>query len=234
MGTKPPNPPTETPHRLRARMLGLLGRLFIERSDFVMSLGILRDRFTLCNQIKDWDGAADSLLWMGHAYRLLNENNRASDRYRKALALSRQHHLRERIGESLNHIGMSYYFQRELDKALEYFLASANELRDNGASILLGQTLMHIGNIYRKVEEAKKAEKYYSEAVKVSKGVGDEYNLGMTLANRALLSFSLDDENGGKAYIREAFERLRFAGALPEIHLFKASLQTLYGIKKLN
>jgi tetratricopeptide (TPR) repeat protein len=215
-------------------MLGLLGRLFIERGDFEMSLGAFRDRFTLCEQIKDWDGVADALLWMGHALRLLNDNNAASDRYRKALALSRQHHLRERIGESLNHIGMSYYFQRELDKALEYFLASANELRDNGASLLLGQTLMHIGNIYRKVEETKKAEKYYNDAIKVSKGVGDEYNVGMTLANRALLSFSQDDTDGGKAFLREAFERLRFAGARSEIHLFKATLQTVYGIKKFN
>jgi tetratricopeptide (TPR) repeat protein len=214
-------------------MLGLLARLHIERGDFERSLGVLQDRFLICDQIKDWDGVVDSLLWMGHAFRLLNDNNRATDRYRKALTLSRQHHLRERIGESLNHLGMSYYFQKELDKSLEYFLASATELRDNGASFLLGQTLMHIGNIYRKVDEGKKAEKYYTEAVKVSKGVGDEYNLGMTLANRAILCFSQNAAEAGRAFAREAFERLRFAGASSEVHLFKASIQALFGIKKV-
>lgn len=223
-----------TPHSVRARMLGLLGRLHIARGDFELSLGALQDRLSICETIKDWDGFVGTLIWIGHAYRLLNDTPRASDQYRKALTISRQYKLRHRIGESLNHIAMTYYYDKQMEKALEYFTASVAELQDNGASALLGQTLMHIGNIHRKAEENKKADKYLADAVKVLKGVGDEYNLGMALANRALLSFSQDENATGKTQMKEAFERLRFAGAQSEIHLFMATLETVFGIKKLN
>ena len=37
----------------------------------------------------------------------------------------------------------------------------------------------------------------------------------------------------GQELIREAFDRFFFAGAESEIHLFKATLETVYGIKKI-
>lgn len=234
MASKTTNSQGLTPHKVRARMLGLLGRLNIARGDFELSLNALQDRLSICETIKDWDGFVNTLIWIGHTYRLLNDTPRASDQYRKALSVSRQHKLRERIGESLNHIAMTYYYDKQMEKALEYFSASVAELRENRASALLGQTLMHIGNIHRKAEETKKADKYFVEAIKVLKEVGDEYNLGMALASRALLSFSQDENSAGKTQMREAVDRLRFAGAHSEIHILMATLETVYGIKKLN
>ncbi|GEM_PF-3490226 len=224
---------TEYALRLRGRILGLMGEALGRQGDFDLALGRLKERLALCEDLLDWDSVAQAHMQMGHAYLLLNNAVQASDQYRKALVVSRQYGLRERIGESLNHIASICYFQKDLDQAMEYFHAALSELRDQGASPLLGQTLMQIANIYRKEGASKKAEKYYAEAEKVLKTVGDEYVLGMTLANRALLAFAQEDEERGLDLIRESFDRLFYAGAESEIHLFKATLETVYGIKKL-
>ncbi|MHC5037000.1 MAG: tetratricopeptide repeat protein [Planctomycetota bacterium] len=234
MAGKSSTPAGPTPIQTRSKILGLLGDLFIRRGEVDLALGLLREKLVLCEEMVNWDAFVETQLMLGHAYRMQSSFGQASDHYRKALAVSRQHGLKMRIGEALNNIATTYFFQKEIEKALEYFQASLVELRDNGVSSLLGRTLMHIGNIHRKEEENKKAERFYTEAEKVLKEVGDEYNLGMTLANHALLSFSQDDEDSGRTYIREAFERLFFSHADSEIQLFKATLETVYGIRDLN
>jgi len=215
---------------LRSRILGLMGDLMMRRGDFERALGYLQDRITLCELAHDWNELANTYLLKGHAFRMLNNLRRASDEFRKALAVSRVHGLRSKVADSLNHIATLFYFQREFEKALEYNHASLAELKDNGRTPLLGRTLMQVGNIHRKLEENKKAERFFSEALKVFRELGDEYNIGMTLANRALLLFAQDDEGAGRTQIRESFERLFFAGAQSEIQLFRATIETVYSV----
>lgn len=228
---KPVTPNPSDIMKLRSKTLALLGDLHMQQGDYEAALGFLRDRLALCESAQKWDDAVATHLNMGHAHRMLNNLARSSDEFRKALTLSRAHQLRERIPECLNSIATLFYFQKEQEKALEYYQASLTELRDNGKSPLLARTLMQVGNIHRKLDEYKKADRCYAEASRIFKDLGDEYNLGMTLTNRALLCFAQDEEEPGRAYLREGFERLFYAGAGSEIQLFKATLETVYGIR---
>ena len=231
MAKNPPKAPEDQTLDLRSKILDLMGNLLMNRGDYEMALGYFRDRLTLCETALDWDALVETHLLMGHAYRMLNNLDKASDEYRLALAAGRQYDLKNRIGESLNNIASILYFQKELDKALEYYQAALTTLRENGRTALLGRTLMQIGNVHRKMEENKKSDRNYTEALKIFRELGDEYNMGMTLANRALLHFSLDEEDTAFSLIRDAFERLFYAGAHSEIQLFKATLETNFGIR---
>lgn len=216
---------------IRAKILGLFGGLLIRKGEIEPAIDKFRERLDILEDEKAWDDLVCTLHDIGHAFRLLNNPGRASEQYRKALALSRQHGLKHRIGEGLSHIAMVFFFQKEMEQAQEYFHAAISELKETGDSPLLGRTLMHLANVHRKDGNEKKAEQYYNEAAKVLRSVGDEYNLGIALANQGLLWIAQEEEEKGRAFVTEAFERLSYAGGQPEIQLFKATLSAIYGIE---
>jgi tetratricopeptide (TPR) repeat protein len=215
---------------MRARILGLLGEAHVKRKEFEPALEKLREKLPIHEALEDHDASAATHLQMGHVFRLMDCSPRAGEQYRIALALGRQHGLKGKVSESLLNLGMMFYFQKETEQAQEYFQNAVSEVRESGPLPLLGRTLMHLGNLFRKEGTNKKADSCYAEAIKAFKAMGDEYNLGLALANRALLCFAQDDEEGGRALVKEAFERLFFAGAPSEIHLFKATLAAIYKV----
>ena len=219
---------------VRARILGLAGEALVKRKEFEPALEKFRERLAIHQAAEDFDGAAGTHMQMGHVFRLMDSSPRAAEQYRIALALGRQHDLKHRISESFLNLAMMFYFQKETEQSQEYFQNAISEIRNAGPSPLLGRALMHFGNLYRKEGTNKKAEQCFSEAVKVFKALGDEYNLGLALANRALLCLAQNEEDQGKAMMREAFSRLFFAGAPSEIHLFKATLEAVYKVRDIS
>lgn len=218
---------------VRARILGLAGEALVKRKEFEAALERFREKLAIHQAAEDFDGAAATHMQIGHVYRLMDSSPRAAEQYRIALALGRHHDLKPRISESFLNLAMMFYFQKETEQSQEYFQNAISEIRSAGPCPLLGRALMHFGNLYRKEGTNKKAEQCFSEAIKVFKSLGDEYNLGLALANRALLCLAQNEEDQGKAMMREAFDRLFFAGALSEIHLFKATLESVYRVKHL-
>jgi tetratricopeptide (TPR) repeat protein len=146
----------------------------------------------LYREAGDRDGEASTLNYIGTAYLLLGEYQKALEYYNQWLPLIQAVRDRGQEAGTLTNIGTVYSLLGEKQKALEYYSLALSLSRARGNRLAEANTLSGIGLVYSELGEQRKALEYYSQALPLSRVIGDHVGEAFTLYRMA---FAKRDQN---------------------------------------
>ena len=132
-------------------------------------------------RLGDREAEALELGALGVAYALWgDEEERALDCHRQALAIDTKSENTRGISANLNDIGSIHFFRQRYEQAAGYFQRAAAAAREAGSRSLEGMALSNLGEAYRELGRPEPAIGHLRLAQAIFGELGDKYGLSET------------------------------------------------------
>jgi CHAT domain-containing protein/uncharacterized protein HemY len=137
------------------------------------SLAYLEQALALARRLENRLGEANTLLDLGKACSMANQNDKAVSYYDQALAMYRELKDRGREGWALFSLGNSWLRLSQFERSISYYeqaLAVYRELKDRDGE---GPAVQNLGTAYAGLSQYEKAIFYWEQALEISREVNN-------------------------------------------------------------
>lgn len=162
-------------------------------------------------------GKANALNLQGVSKDIRGSSSQALDLFRKSLAISIEIDDKDRIGASLNNIGIIYEDHGDYLEALDHYEQSLAIYEEIGKEDGIARALGNIGDIYKAHRNLSRALEYYQECLGIRESIGvstgsslkdigeiylyqDEYEDALVYFNRSYIQYEQQGNKRGMAH----------------------------------
>ena len=167
-----------TNKKINGKTLADLGLLYKYQSNYTKALECNHQSLNLCQEIRDKEGVALALGYIGTIYYELLQYKKAIFYIEKAVKINQQNNILINLGNNFYWLGITYVTTKEYEKAENYFLKAieiSTELGDNfNKSLYLGELI----NAYFTDKKYDKSLQYTNQLQQLESRLGlDNSNL---------------------------------------------------------
>ncbi|MCD4734782.1 MAG: tetratricopeptide repeat protein, partial [Bacteroidales bacterium] len=157
------------------------------------SYKIAKSALELSNKTKNNNGRANSLMSIGHYFRVKGLYERAAEYHFEALKVLENDPDKQLVAQINNQIGIVYYQLGDFQSSLEYYINAHKVFTDLEDKTWLAAINNNIGMIYEGMGDYEKALQYYYEAVRINHRMGNDLWLGNNYGNIGNVYRELND-----------------------------------------
>ena len=183
----------DAPVALRAKALGVAGRLAVEQGDPRRAEALIGESLALWRELGDQEQVAVNLVRLGLAFRAQERYAEAAARTEEAFALYEE--LGDRRGRDsgepgAGNLGRIAIMQGDYARAADYLAEALNRQRALGYSWGICQTLNGLGHLARVRGDLVEAVARYRESLDLARALGDQWMAALVLAELAAVALA--------------------------------------------
>lgn len=136
---------------------------------------------TIYRELRDYQGEADALIYLGKAHRSLGKLTQAIEYYQQHLELARKLDDLWGEGAALGNLGLVYYDLGEYATAIEFHQKSLEIGQKIGDSQIEANALANLGIAHRILGDYVEAIDYFKKALVITQELNNPHNTGIIL-----------------------------------------------------
>lgn len=181
-----------------------LAEIFFHKNLIKITERKMAEGYRISREIDYKDGIAKSKIIYCKILLNANKLEELEDKIEEVFEYSKEHDLRDMMGDIYNIKGLLEHFKGNLDKSIDYYNRSITAFQETGQYVTSTKPMNNLANIYTSCGDYHQAMKYYEETLSIVDKAGIPY-LKLTLLNNiGTLYMYVGQYNRAKAYIEEA------------------------------
>lgn len=157
------------------------------RSSYQKSRTYADEALALAEKINYHVGKGFAISNIGFNYYVLNDLDKAEEKYTEALLIFKRNNEAEKTAFILNNLGLINWKRYKFVSAYQHYREAVKIAKSIGKKEYEAESLNYIGLIYWKWSEYALSLDYFFEALKLKEEVGDKFEIALTLNNIALI-----------------------------------------------
>ena len=193
-------------------------------NDFIAAISFGKQGLQLAEKIKDYEGQAEVLNFMGVVHRNMGDYIDATQRFFEALKIAEQHHVTRQIAYSNNNIGDILKAQKKYQDALPYSQKALELFQSFNDERGMGYAYVRLGEIYQSLKQYDQAIDNFQKSLAIRIKLKDtstlitSYNrIGTVHASKKEYKESLKFYQKGLQLSEELSDKRAIAGCLDNI-----------------
>jgi tetratricopeptide (TPR) repeat protein len=164
-----------------------------DQANYHRAIALYEEARTVCREISDRRGEANSSIGLGNSYWSLAEYERAIDYHTQALVIFQEIGDRSGKAQSLNNLGICYDSLAEYEQAIDCHEQSLVIFQEIGDRSGEAQSLNNLGICHDSLAEYKQAIGYHEQSLAIFQEIGGRRGEAASFGNLGLCYRSLGD-----------------------------------------
>lgn len=197
-------------------------------SDFSKAIAYGQKAIATAELLEYYGGLADAYSYLGVVHRNIGEYPEATEYYIKALHLSEEHQLKQRVSYSYLNLGDILKFQKQYQESEKYILRSIQEFDKLKDTRGLGYGYIRLGEVYQEQKRYKDALNAFNKSLIIREKLGDKSTIESSLNRLGKLYDLMKDYSNALDYFSKSIALSKELGDLKGIAGTQADISRTY------